>query len=1829
MLREALKIIILEDDETDVELIQHQLNKGNYNCQYSVMLSRNAYEQALDNFKPDLILSDNELPQFTASEALQILLRRKQHIPFILVTGTVSEEFAAGIIKAGADDYLLKDHLTRLPVAIDAALYKKKAEKAKDEALAALKASEEKYRDIVENISDILCTHDLYGKVYSVNEAAKNQLGYEIPDMLTMRIQDILSPRGREEFGTYIEFIKAHGFYKGLMQVQTKAGDTRIWEVNNSLKTSGTAIPLVRGFARDVTERIIAERKLAASEKRFRALIENSNEAIALLDKSLKVFYRSPATAGITGWTDEELADKDATINIHPDDVACFKDRLNEALKKSGIAVPFQARYRRSTGNYIWTAGTFTNMLNIDGVNAVVTNFSNNTKRKEAEDKVMASEKRFRNSLDIMLEGVQIIGFDWRYIYVNDALAKHAKYEKEELLGYTVMEKFPGIENTDLFKVCQQCFDERIAIHLETEFEFPDKSTGWFEFNFQPVPEGIFILSVDITERKNAEAQLNEERDKLVILSDTVPGVMYTFSQRSDGNFQFSYVSNSVTEVFGLQKQQLLADANAFFKGIHPDDRQQAADGIVHAIKCNNDWSAEFRYLHPDKGIIWLEGKSKALKGKDGGMYWHGITNDITERKIGEQKIIKANRLYAFISQVNQMILRATDEQMLFKEACNIAVEFGKFKLVWIGMLEGARQQLIPVRYAGDEQGYLAAIKKDKEQKWPEASRTMHAAIKDGKRIVCNDIETDVSMAPWKEEAVTRGFKSLLSLPIKKYGKILGAFSFLSAEPNFFDDEETLLLEEATRDISFALEVFDKEKMRQTAEAAELETRRRYQTLAEVAPVGIFHTDTAGNTTYINPNCCNISGLTVSEALDGKWLSAVHLDDRNKLVSKLRSVVPGEEVTLPEFRFVRADGSIAWVMGQAVSEKDSNGSFIGYVGTLTDITEIKKAESELARLNRRLEAILHAIPDLMFEVGADGRIYNYHSHSNDLLAMPPEAFLGKTFTEVLPPDVAATCIESIEEAAVKGFSIGRQYALQLSGGEYWFELSIAPMEKTDEQAGHFICLSRNITMKKLSEKALQESEESYRILVENAPEALVVVDVAQQKFVQVSESALTFFKMDREQLLSKGPKDVSPEYQPGGRLSSEMAMEKMIAALRGMKQTFEWTHLNSLGELILSEVRLVKLPSDKNMLVRGSITDITERKKAAEMIVANEKKFRKLVENGNDAFVILSPEGKGKYISSSVERLLGYSEAEAYELDLFSLTHPADLPEVAREFKKALQNPGIPIAGHTSRLLHKNGSWRWFEDTMTNLLDDPDIGGIVDNFRDVTERKEKEEEIKTSEEKRRLIMNAALDAIICIDTKGVITFWNPQAEKIFGWQEEEVMGKVLSDIIIPEPYRKMHDAGMENYLKTGQGPALNVLLELNAVNRHKVSFPVELTVLPIKQGGEEFFCAFIRDISERKKAAQAILLSNDRYNMVARATNDSIWELNIATKEIARIGDGFKTLFGYDNQTGNSADTGFASLVHPDDLAMVKASMEEAFANPDTVYWGQEYRFLKANGEYAHVYDRGYIIRDAEGNAIQMIGATQDISKLKENELNLLLLNQHLQSQAKELADSNAELEQFAYVASHDLQEPLRMVTSFLTLFEKKYSSSVDENGRRYINFAVDGAMRMRQIIVDILEFSTIGRVKGDTEAVDLNKLISETMQLFQTEIEAKKAVIKTGELPVLMAQEAPLRQVFHNLIGNALKYAADNRPPVIAITATAGPDYWQFAVADNGIGISEEYFDKIFVIFQRLHNQSKFSGTGIGLGITKKIIENFGGKIWLESKPGKGSTFFFTIKIR
>ncbi|MHB8209358.1 PAS domain-containing sensor histidine kinase [Mucilaginibacter sp.] len=531
----------------------------------------------------------------------------------------------------------------------------------------------------------------------------------------------------------------------------------------------------------------------------------------------------------------------------------------------------------------------------------------------------------------------------------------------------------------------------------------------------------------------------------------------------------------------------------------------------------------------------------------------------------------------------------------------------------------------------------------------------------------------------------------------------------------------------------------------------------------------------------------------------------------------------------------------------------------------------------------------------------------------------------------------------------------------------------------------------------------------------------------------------------------------------------------------------------------------------------------------------------------------------------------------------------------------------------------KDGSFYWVDTTIVPFLNKEGKPYQYIAIRsDITRRKQKEEHLRLLES----VITNTTDAVLVTEAEPLdepgprIIYVNEAFTRMTGYTIDEVMGKTPR--ILQGPKSDKNELKCLSDAMRHFQPC-----EITVVNYHKngEEFWINFTVSPVsdEKGQHTHFIAIQRDVTQRKKEevqkqelAKAFTTSLAERNTILESIDDAFfavdenWTVTYWNKMAEKV---------LQTQKHNVIDRHLWEVFSGSVGSLSYQQYHEAIRTNEAVHFEDHYAPLDVWYEIS-AYPTG------KGLSVYF----KDITERKISERMLKEMNTSLQQQAKKLALSNAELEQFAYVASHDLQEPLRMVTSFLTQLEKKYGDIVDDKGKQYIHFAVDGAKRMRQIILDLLEFSRVGRMDDEPEEVNLNDLISNITALYRKQIEEKKASIIFSDLPVVRTHKTPMRQALQNLISNALKYQPQGARPIIRITCEEMSDHWLIAVKDNGIGIDPAYFEKIFIIFQRLHNKDEYSGTGMGLAITKKIIENLGGKLWLESEKEKGSVFYFTI---
>ncbi|NGM70731.1 PAS domain S-box protein [Natronolimnobius sp. AArcel1] len=364
------------------------------------------------------------------------------------------------------------------------------------------------------------------------------------------------------------------------------------------------------------------------------------------------------------------------------------------------------------------------------------------------------------------------------------------------------------------------------------------------------------------------------------------------------------------------------------------------------------------------------------------------------------------------------------------------------------------------------------------------------------------------------------------------------------------------------------------------------------------------------------------------------------------------------------------------------------------------------------------------------------------------------------------------------------------------------------------------------------------------------------------------------------------------------------------------------------------------------------------------------------------------------------------------------------------------------------------------------------------------------------------------------------------------------------------------------------------------------------------------------DVTERVEREQELEDAKERLEAAAEAGAVGTWEWHIPDDRMVTSAS-FANKFGIDPDAATEGVSleEFITAIHEDDRERVKQRIEDAIESGDE--YDQEYRVWNDDGDLRWVVARGHVTYDDDGEPVLFPGALADITERKQFE--------------RKLEASNQRLEQFAYAASHDLQEPLRMVTSYLQLVENRYADELDEDGQEFIDYAVDGAERMREMINGLLEYSRIETHGDPFEPVELDAVLADVRQDLHMRIEESNAEITAESLPRVDGDAGQLRQVFQNLLSNAIEYSGDDPPRVTVSATTEGSDAL-ISVADEGIGIEPDNSERVFELFQSLHPTDQHSGTGIGLAVCTRIIERHSGDIWLESEPGSGTTFYFTL---
>ncbi len=515
--------------------------------------------------------------------------------------------------------------------------------------------------------------------------------------------------------------------------------------------------------------------------------------------------------------------------------------------------------------------------------------------------------------------------------------------------------------------------------------------------------------------------------------------------------------------------------------------------------------------------------------------------------------------------------------------------------------------------------------------------------------------------------------------------------------------------------------------------------------------------------------------------------------------------------------------------------------------------------------------------------------------------------------------------------------------------------------------------------------------------------------------------------------------------------------------------------------------------------------------------------------------------------------------------------------------------------------------------------------GVSVVARDVRERNRVEATLRASEARYRTVTETASDGIITIDADSNIRFFNRAAERIFGYAEQELIGQKLT-VLMPPEFRDVHTRRLRNYAGGGQRSIPWSGVELRGLGRDGHEIPLEVSFGEFSGNGEHLFTGIVRDISERKQA-------EERFRLAVEAAPNAM-VMSDSAGAIVLVNRQAELLFGYSRKELMSMVV--EDLIPPRFRGGHPALREGYFASPDTrpTGAGRNLYAQRKDGREVPVEIGLTPVRTAGGTWV--LSAIIDNTLRRELEDTLRGVNEGLERRVAErtrelraanesLERSNIELRRFAYVASHDLQSPLRSISGFLQLLQEDYGERLDAQANHWIDRSVDNTHRMQRLIHDLLTYSQVESRSRPFELIDCREIVEQVAETLEPSIREAGAEIVVDDLPQVYGDRFQLTQLLQNLIENGIKYNGSATPEV-RVSARAEGNEWLFSVRDNGIGMEPNQCERIFEIFHRLHGQGTYPGTGIGLALCRHVVERHGGRIWAESQPDAGSEFIFAL---
>ncbi|QFU84753.1 PAS domain-containing sensor histidine kinase [Natronorubrum aibiense] len=990
-----------------------------------------------------------------------------------------------------------------------------------------------------------------------------------------------------------------------------------------------------------------------------------------------------------------------------------------------------------------------------------------------------------------------------------------------------------------------------------------------------------------------------------------------------------------------------------------------------------------------------------------------------------------------------------------------------------------------------------------------------------------------------------------------------------------------LLIEEGAFQgtIGVARNLSEKKQRLATLESAQASYDSITSVLDE-ADIGVFVLDDAFEIAWANETIGQYFGLDRDGLIGCDKQQVVHesitdtVDDSNRFAETVLATYDDNSY-IEEFEChvtAGTDRAERWLEHR--SKPIESGQYAGgRVELYYDITDRKQSEDALRATEQRFESLVDAVEEYaILRLDSDGHVISWNEGAKQIKGYNTDEILDEHISTFYTEADRAENVpeQNLERATEIGSVEDEGWRVRKDGSQFWANVTITTVWDEDGTHCGFLKVTRDMTDQYEREREL---ESELQQVFGRISDAFYAVD-EDFCFTHVNGRAEEILQHSREELLGENIWEAFPDARnTHGYEAFHRALETQKAV--SYEETFP-----SLGGWF--EVRVY--PSETGLSVY--FRDVTERKEREQAIRESERRYRTLAENFPNGLVTLFDEelqytlAEGRafdYLPHSRDDIEGHHLHEVWADDVVEVIEPV--------FQAALEGEKQSVEGTSE-------GREWILHVVPLADRDGEIHGGMTMALDITERKERERELL----KYETIVETVNDGIYTVDEDGRFTMVNDAYCELTGYSRAELLGSHVSLVVDDETVERAKELEAEIAAENIDKPMAETMIQTADGDR----VPSEATFSMLSGDGHERI-GVARDITERKERERALEESERRYRtLVEHFPNGAVGLYN---KNLTYTVAGGKML----NELGIPSDEIAGTSIYeryPDDL------IEEIKPHFRAVFDGESKTF-EVEYHNRHLIAHTLPVRNADDEIYAGMLMIQDITERKEYR--------------RLLEESNKRLEQFAYAASHDLQEPLRMVTSYLQLIDNRYGDALDEDGEEFLEFAVDGAERMRDMIDGLLEYSRV-ETRGDPfEAVDLNDILEDVRKDMQVQIKESNAEIEIDELPCVEGDASQLRQVFQNLLSNAVEYSG-SQPPRVDISAERDGTNWIVSVQDEGIGIDADEQELIFEVFQRLHTHEEHPGTGIGLALCRRIVERHGGEIWVESKPGDGATFSFTL---